>query len=197
MFDCDNISALARELGIWRKHLYDWREAYLANGVDAFRSQGRPRQDRRTVDAPDGLEPVAGCCRDELFVARSRIAQLERKLGHQAEEAEIFKQSLLRIEAARPPRHRRSPRPSAPRSRRSPNATPNRSVSGSSSKTPRSPPTADSAPASASPTSNGSTPAAPGSKRTALSPPKSRAPSPASPKATRPGAPWRNPATAP
>ena len=23
MFDCDNISALARELGIWRKHLYD------------------------------------------------------------------------------------------------------------------------------------------------------------------------------
>jgi hypothetical protein len=34
-------------------------------------------------------------------VARSRIVQLERKVGQQATEAEIFRKSLQRIEAAR------------------------------------------------------------------------------------------------
>ena len=38
----ENVSALARELGVRRKYLYQWRERFRAGGPLALRSRGRP-----------------------------------------------------------------------------------------------------------------------------------------------------------
>src|SRR5258707_5509654 len=38
----ENVSALARELGVRRKYLYQWRERFRAGGPVALRSRGRP-----------------------------------------------------------------------------------------------------------------------------------------------------------
>src|SRR5260370_30191770 len=40
----ENVSALARELGIRRKYLYQWRERFRAGGPEAVRNRGRPTQ---------------------------------------------------------------------------------------------------------------------------------------------------------
>ena len=37
-----NVSALARELGVRRKYLYQWRERFRLGGPVALRSRGRP-----------------------------------------------------------------------------------------------------------------------------------------------------------
>ena len=38
----ENVSALARELGIRRKYLYQWRDRFRAGGPEALRTRGRP-----------------------------------------------------------------------------------------------------------------------------------------------------------
>jgi len=38
----ENVSALARELGVRRKYLYQWQERVRAGGPIALRSRGRP-----------------------------------------------------------------------------------------------------------------------------------------------------------
>ena len=38
----ENVSALARELGVKRKYLYQWRERFRTGGPNALRSSGRP-----------------------------------------------------------------------------------------------------------------------------------------------------------
>jgi transposase len=39
-------SALARELQLRRKLLYEWKDHYLVGGVEALRTRGRPRRVR-------------------------------------------------------------------------------------------------------------------------------------------------------
>jgi transposase-like protein len=41
----ENVSALARELGIRRKFLYQWRARFRAEGPAGLRSRGRPKRD--------------------------------------------------------------------------------------------------------------------------------------------------------
>jgi transposase len=53
-------SALARELQVRRKLLYEWKDAYLVGGVKALRSRGRPRRGERL-----GLPPQVGPGRGE------------------------------------------------------------------------------------------------------------------------------------
>jgi transposase-like protein len=101
MLDCDNITVLAREVGVRRKLLYDWRNAYLAGGADAFRGKGRPRQGSVVLGARNRIKPVVGGRQGALAAARSRITQLERKVGQQAFEADICRNALQQIEAAR------------------------------------------------------------------------------------------------
>jgi transposase len=85
------ISALARELGVNRQRLYDWRDALQA-GDDQLRRPGRPK---RTVLPPAQANDLAG--------ARKRIAELERRLGQQQLELDFFKEALRRVEALRRP----------------------------------------------------------------------------------------------
>src|ERR1700731_3785183 len=84
----ENVSALARELGIRRKYLYQWRERFRAGGPEALRSRGRPTKaealaigahgSRSALDEPVPLV-VDPAPPDELTKAQRRIAALERK----------------------------------------------------------------------------------------------------------------------
>src|SRR5215510_3932022 len=88
------ISALARELGVCRQRLYEWREA-LRLGDDQLRRPGRPK---RTV------MPLAQA--SDLAGAQRRIAELERRVGQQQLELDFFKQALRQVEALRRPSKR-------------------------------------------------------------------------------------------
>ena len=102
-----NVSRLARELGIRRKLLYEWRDAWRAGGEEALRSPGRPRKGVAVAGARDGggaggsRVGAPGGARAELLAARRRIAELERKVGQQALEADFFRQALQRVETLR------------------------------------------------------------------------------------------------
>jgi transposase len=103
----ENVSALARELGVLRKCLYQWRERYRLGGEVAVRSRGRPTKAeslalRAVVPAP----PVAPAGQpppvpDALAQAERRIAELEQKVGRQALELDFFQRALQQIEETR------------------------------------------------------------------------------------------------
>jgi transposase len=84
----ENVSALARELQVRRKLLYEWRENFRRGGSEYLRGRGRPKADA-------GKEPVK---RTELEKAKRRIAELERKIGQQELEIDFFETALQRIE---------------------------------------------------------------------------------------------------
>jgi len=100
------ISALARELGVCRQRLYEWREA-MRLGDDQLRRPGRPK---RTVEPPSEASDLAG--------ARKRVAELERRLGQQQLELDFFKQALRQVEALRRPSNRPGATASTPSSKR-------------------------------------------------------------------------------
>ncbi len=88
-------SAIARELKVLRKLLYEWKDAYIAGGSAALRTRGRPRKDLAPVPA---LKPRSD--RAELLQARKQIAELERKVGKQVLQLDFFAEALRRVEAA-------------------------------------------------------------------------------------------------
>lgn len=126
----ENVSALARELGVARKCLYQWRERFRLGGPAALRSRGRPtRAEKLAMRGGARLEPLAdGAGRpvpmrpvkppDELARARDRVAELERKVGQQQIDLDFFKGALRRIEASRQPSDGAGGTVSSPRSRR-------------------------------------------------------------------------------
>ena len=92
MMNGENVTELARELGIRRTRIYAWREVARVGGVEALR-QG--------VRVWEGAEPELPEKPDELAVARRRVSELERKIGQQALELDFFRQALQRVGAAR------------------------------------------------------------------------------------------------
>jgi transposase len=109
MLSGENVSALARELGIKRKLLYQWRDRFRAAGPAGLRSRGRPR---RALAPPGDVEPVAGAAvpaagsatsgsAAALAAAQARIAELERKVGQQELELDFFHRALRRVKDAR------------------------------------------------------------------------------------------------
>src|SRR5882762_3689991 len=93
----ENVSALARELGVKRKYLYQWRERFRAGGPIALRSRGRPTKAEvlgmqagsDVLPRPSGTMPQPAPP-DELTKAQRRIADLERKVGQQQIELDFF-----------------------------------------------------------------------------------------------------------
>jgi hypothetical protein len=81
MKGCNNIVALAKELGVERKSLYLWREQLDPQSVIA-RKPGRPAQLR------------------EVELERE-VSQLKRVLADKTLELDFFKGALQRIEARR------------------------------------------------------------------------------------------------
>jgi transposase len=100
------VSALARELGVCRQRLYEWREA-MRLGDDQLRRPGRPK---RRVEPPAQASDLAG--------AQKRVAELERRLGQQQLELDFFKQALRQVEALRRPDNGPGATASTPSSKR-------------------------------------------------------------------------------
>jgi len=86
---CDNIAALARELGVRRKWLYKWRDLAQSGRVTVV---GRPPKPKPTAEEKD----------------RKRIAELERLVARQALEIDFFKGALQRVEEHRRKREQTS-----------------------------------------------------------------------------------------
>jgi transposase-like protein len=107
----ENVSALARELGLRRKYLYQWRERFRVGGPEALRSRGRPTKaealaigahgSRSRLDEP--VPPVDPAPPDALTKAQRRIAELERKIGQQQVELDFFQQALRQVRETRRP----------------------------------------------------------------------------------------------
>jgi transposase len=104
-----NVSALARELGVRRKYLYQWRERFRLGGPVALRSRGRPTKAEQLAmetGSPEALpaaSPVmpAAAALDELALAQRRIAELERKIGQQQVDLDFFQRALRHVREAR------------------------------------------------------------------------------------------------
>lgn len=107
----ENVSALARELGIRRKYLYQWRERFRAGGPEALRARGRPTKSealaiqahasRPTSDA--GVPLVDPEPPDALSQAQRRVGELERKVGQQQIELDFFQRALRHVRETRRP----------------------------------------------------------------------------------------------
>ena len=104
----ENVSALARELGVLRKDLYVWLERFRAGGVEGLRGRGRPP--KRNTEAPpappeaegEGSSAFSGADA-ALTAAQARIAELERKVGRQALELDFFQKALQHFKETRQP----------------------------------------------------------------------------------------------
>jgi transposase-like protein len=81
-------SALARELGVKRKLLYEWKKRVEAGGAQNLRQSGRPG-------------PVPGAVLEERTKSdQRRIAELERLVGKQQALIDFFESALQQVEAA-------------------------------------------------------------------------------------------------
>ena len=107
-------SALAGELGLWRKLLNQWRDAFRRGGPAALRAVGRPRKIPLVSDSL----PAGGRSADPLASAQERIAALECKVGQQQLELDFFTRALRQVEASRRPSDGPGGTASTPSSRR-------------------------------------------------------------------------------
>jgi transposase len=96
----ENVSALARELGVLRKDLYLWRDRFKAGGAEALRGRGRPSRIEvaRRAEAQRARQGPA----PESAAAAKRIAELERIVGQQTVDLDFFQAALRHIEGTRP-----------------------------------------------------------------------------------------------
>lgn len=84
-------SALAIELGVRRKLLYDWRQAYREHGVAGLNRKRGPKPGKlRMKQEPDD---------DPLSQALARNAELERLIGRQQVDIDFFRRALRLIGA--------------------------------------------------------------------------------------------------
>jgi transposase-like protein len=105
----ENVSALARELGVRRKYLYQWRERFRMGGPVALRSRGRPTK-AEALEMRSGWEAAGPPPKvmpdpappDALAKAQRQIRELERKVGRQQIELDFFQQALRHVRDARP-----------------------------------------------------------------------------------------------
>ncbi len=94
----EQFSALAAELGIRRKLLYDWRKSYRLLGVAGLnRKRGPKLGGRRSSAPPDRTTPS-----DPLAQAEARVAELERLVGRQQVDLDFFCRALRLTDADSP-----------------------------------------------------------------------------------------------
>lgn len=87
------VSALAKELGVGRRFLYQWREAGFGSA-----GQQPPIRERR----PKAEPPEANAEKQRVAKTKNRVAELERLVGRQAAELDFFAAALRNIEEPRP-----------------------------------------------------------------------------------------------
>ena len=102
----ENVSVLARELGVSRKSIYKWRERYRLGGSNALRGRGRKTKAERlaheeALAAKQSAKDARPASLEELARAQRRIAALERKIGQQQVELDFFQQALRQVRGQR------------------------------------------------------------------------------------------------
>jgi transposase len=103
----ENVSVLARELGVSRKSIYQWRNRYRVGGSNALRGRGRMSKAEHSAheERPGREKELAKGARraslEELARAQRRIAALERKIGQQQVELDFFQQALRQVREQR------------------------------------------------------------------------------------------------
>jgi transposase-like protein len=96
----ERIAAVADELRIRRKLLYEWRAAYRRFGAAGLnRKRGRKPGVLRASAAAAPATPAA---LTELARAQARVAELERKVGEQQMDLDFFRAALRLIDAQDP-----------------------------------------------------------------------------------------------
>jgi transposase len=88
----ERLAEVAKEAGIRRKLLYEWRDAFRRDGEAGLNRKRGPKPGPRRVKPPP--EPAVPGSPQELEQARARIAELERKIGQQQIELDFFVQAL-------------------------------------------------------------------------------------------------------
>lgn len=103
------LAGVARDLGIARKLLYHWRQAWHAEGVGGLNRKRGPKpglRERRLAAAlappPD---PSDGNAADGqvLKKAQARIAELERLVGRQQIDLDFFQRALQALDVSKTP----------------------------------------------------------------------------------------------
>src|SRR5205823_79053 len=90
----EEVSAVAADLGIDRRRLYEWCETARLHGLEGLHGPGRPRKEEASRRAPSARLMV-----DEGTAARQRLAELERKIGEQQVDLDFFRQALRHVKA--------------------------------------------------------------------------------------------------
>ena len=103
----EQFSALAVELGVRRKLLYDWCKSYRRLGVAGLNRKRGPKPGQ----GPSSRSERATLA-DPLAQAQARVAELERLVGRQQVDLDFFRRALRLMDAG-------SPSGSAPTSTRS------------------------------------------------------------------------------
>lgn len=92
-------TAIARELGVLRKSLYEWKDTYARHGREGLSRQRGWSAPLPPSKASPVTPPAEQAARAELLRARARIAELEKKVGQQELELDFFGKALQRIKA--------------------------------------------------------------------------------------------------
>jgi len=103
----ENASVLARQLGVLRKSIYQWRNRYRLGGSKALRSHGRmtkaevsAREEKPAAEKQPQKE-ARQTSLEEQARAQRRIAALERKIGQQQVELDFFQRALRQVREQR------------------------------------------------------------------------------------------------
>jgi transposase len=103
----ENVSVLARELGVSRKSIYQWRDQYRRGGSHALRRRGRVtkaevsgREEKPAAEKQPEKE-ARQTSLEEQARAQRRIATLERKIDQQQIELDFFQQALRQVRGQR------------------------------------------------------------------------------------------------
>jgi transposase-like protein len=92
----EQFSALAAELGVRRKLLYDWSKSYRLLGVAGLNRKRGPKPGRQRS------APQRATLADPLAQAQARVAELERLVGRQQVDLDFFRRALRLTDAASP-----------------------------------------------------------------------------------------------
>lgn len=88
----DAVLHVAREIGISRKLLHDWKKAWGLKGLEGLNAKRGPKPGPKLMRHVAEAAPQSNA--GELAQARARIAELERKIGQQAIDIDFFQRAL-------------------------------------------------------------------------------------------------------
>ncbi len=93
----ERLAAVADELEIKQKLLYEWRAAYRKLGAAGLNRKRGPKPGGARA-SPDAA-PATPAPLSDLARAQARVAELERKIGKQQMDLDFFREALRLIDA--------------------------------------------------------------------------------------------------